>query len=119
LTDMHAASKDSLWEELDSDDSRHSVLHYSLELGDYLIRVLQLSTCAPLLTRFFEVRPCLMLMPPPYSLPPACAAWSSAPSHSRTLVSHSSPPQRHSSETSVGHLEPGQCECRRTCKYRY
>jgi hypothetical protein len=57
LTDMHAATKDNLWAELDSDDSLHSVLHYTLELGDYLLRVLELSPCAPLLTRFFEVCP--------------------------------------------------------------
>ena len=52
LNQSQIMTKEDMFETSESDQP---VLHYTLELGDYLLTMLQLSTCAPIINRYFQV----------------------------------------------------------------
>ena len=53
MSKAEAATKEELLGQLESDQE---VIFYNLELGDYLLRVLSSSTCAPSIYRHFQVK---------------------------------------------------------------
>jgi hypothetical protein len=63
LRQSQATTRETLLDDLESSDI--TVLYYNLELGDYLLRVLQQSTCSPIIHRYLQVIRSLLLHPPP------------------------------------------------------
>ena len=76
MNQSYVITKEDLIESLESE---HAVLHYTLELGDYLLAKLQQSTCAPIVNRYFEVQLTLLIPAPAHAHNPSLAPLRTSP----------------------------------------